>query len=140
MTPDTVALVQQSFKTVVPIAGQVGEIFYARLFETYPAVRPMFAEDIKPQAKKLVQMLAMVVNSLHKLDTLMPAVEDLARRHKTYGVLDAHYPAVGETLIWTLEQGLGDDFTPAVRQAWTTAFQTLAGAMIAANNEPAQVA
>ena len=137
MNPDTVLLVQQSFKKVVPIADQVGEIFYNRLFETHPSVRPMFAQDIKPQAKKLVQMLAMVVQSLHKLETLLPAVQDLARRHQTYGVVDAHYPAVGETLIWTLEQGLGDDFTPELRQAWTTAFQTLAGVMIAAAGEPA---
>ena len=139
MNIDTVLLVQLSFKKVVPIADQVGEIFYARLFETHPEVRPMFAQDIKPQAKKLVQMLAMVVQSLHKLETLLPAVQDLARRHKTYGVVDAHYPVVGETLIWTLEQGLGDDFTPELRQAWTTAFETLAGVMIAASNEPAQV-
>ena len=140
MNPDTVLLVQQSFKKVVPIADQVGEIFYDRLFETHPSVRPLFAQDIKPQAKKLVQMLAMVVQSLHKLETLLPAVQDLARRHQTYGVVDAHYPAVGETLIWTLEQGLGDDFTPELRQAWTTAFQTLAGVMIAANSEPASAA
>lgn len=140
MNSDTVLLVQQSFTKVVPIAGQVGEIFYSRLFETHPAVRPMFADDIKPQAKKLVQMLAMVVNGLDKLDTLLPAVQDLARRHKTYGVVDAHYPAVGETLLWTLEQGLGDDFTPELRQAWTTAFQTLAGVMIAAGSEPAPAA
>jgi hemoglobin-like flavoprotein len=140
MNPDTVLLVQQSFKKVVPIADQVGEIFYNRLFETYPSVRPMFAQDIKPQAKKLVQMLAMVVNSLHKLDTLLPAVQDLARRHNTYGVVDAHYPAVGETLIWTLEQGLGNDFTPELREAWTVAFQTLADVMMAANSESASAA
>jgi len=140
MNPDTVLLVQQSFKKVVPIADQVGEIFYNRLFETYPSVRPMFAQDIKPQAKKLVQMLALVVNSLHKLDTLLPAVQDLARRHNTYGVVDAHYPAVGETLIWTLEQGLGDDFTPELREAWTTAFQTLADVMMATSRETVSAA
>ena len=140
MNQDTVQQVQQSFKKVVPMADQVGEIFYTRLFETYPSVRPMFAEDIKPQAKKLVQMLALVVNSLHRLDDLLPAVKDLARRHKGYGVVDAHYPAVGETLLWTLEKGLGDDFTPELRQAWTTAFQTLAGVMIATSNEPVEAA
>ena len=137
MNIDTVLLVQQSFRKVVPIADQVGEIFYNRLFETHPEVRPMFAQDIKPQARKLVQMLAMVVQSLHKLETLLPAVQDLARRHNAYGVVDAHYPVVGETLIWTLEQGLGDSFTPEVREAWTNAFETLAGVMIAASKEAA---
>ena len=132
MNPDTVLLVQQSFTKVVPIAGQVGEIFYSRLFETHPAVRPMFADDIKPQAKKLVQMLALVVSGLHRLDALMPAVRDLARRHSRYGVVEAHYAVVGETLTWTLEQGLGDAFTPAVRHAWSTAYGTLSAAMISA--------
>lgn len=136
MDQEVIIQVQQSFKQVVPIADKVGRIFYARLFETHPEVRPMFAEDIQPQAKKLVQMLALIVNSLHKLDTILPVVDDLARRHKSYGVVDAHYPVVGDTLIWTLEQGLGDAFTPQVKRAWATAFDTLSSVMITAAKEP----
>jgi nitric oxide dioxygenase len=136
MNQDIIIQVQQSFKQVVPIADKVGPMFYARLFETQPSLRPMFAEDIQPQARKLVQMLALVVNSLHKLDAILPAVDDLARRHKSYGVVDAHYPVVGETLIWTLEQGLGDAFTPQVKNAWTTAFDALSSMMITATKEP----
>lgn len=80
----------------------------------------MFAEDIKPQARKLVQMLALVVNSLHRLDANLQAVEDLARRHNDYGVSTEHYPIVGNTLIWTLEQGPGEAFTPDIRAAWAS--------------------
>jgi hemoglobin-like flavoprotein len=136
MKQEVVILVQRSFKAVAPIADEVGPMFYARLFETHPELRPMFAEDIQPQARKLVRMLAMVVNGLHRLDAILPAVEDLARRHRDYGVVAAHYPVVGETLIWTLEQGLGDAFTPAVKQAWIIAYGTLSRAMIAAAEEP----
>lgn len=136
MNQDVIDRVQQSFKQVVPIADQVGPIFYARLFETHPELRPMFGADIAPQAKKLVQMLALVVNSLHRLDTILPAVQDLARRHKGYGVADAHYPVVGETLLWTLEQGLGDAFDADLKRAWTTAFTVLSGAMIDAARSP----
>lgn len=136
MNPDTITLVQKSFKDVVPVADQVGATFYARLFETHPEVRPMFAEDIKPQAKKLVQMLAMVVNGLHRLPAIQPEVQALARRHKEYGVADAHYPVVGETLIWTLEHHLGDAFTAQVKEAWQAAFTTLSDVMIAAMHEP----
>ena len=78
LNQDVIDRVQQSFKQVVPIADQVGPMFYARLFQTHPETRPMFDADIAPQAKKLVQMLALVVNSLHRLDTILPAVEALA--------------------------------------------------------------
>lgn len=136
MNHDTITLVQKSFKDVVPVADQVGASFYARLFETHPEVRPMFAKDIRPQAKKLVQMLAMVVNGLHRLPAIQAEVAALARRHKNYGVADAHYPVVGETLIWTLQHHLGDAFTPQIKEAWLTAFATLSGVMIDAMHEP----
>lgn len=136
MNQHNVSLVQESFKKLVPNADQVGLTFYGRLFETFPEVRPMFAEDIGPQSKKLVQMLALVVNGLHKLDAILPAVKDLARRHKGYGVVEAHYEAVGLTLIWTLRRGLGDAFTQEVEGAWSEAFKALSGVMIAAANEP----
>lgn len=135
MHHDAVLQVQRSFKQLVPIADQVGPLFYARLFETHPALRPMFAQDIQPQARKLVHMLSLVVNSLHRLDNILPVVKDLARRHKTYGVADAHYPVVGEALLWTLQKGLGEAFTAEVEEAWRTAFETLSGVMITAGRE-----
>ncbi|CAN7676597.1 globin family protein [Rhizobium leguminosarum] len=136
MNPHNVSLVQESFKKLVPRADQVGLMFYGRLFETFPDVRPMFAEDISLQSRKLVQMLAVVVNSLHKLDTILPAVKDLGHLHKGYGVVEAHYEAVGLTLIWTLQRSLDNDFTAEVEGAWSEAFRALSGAMISAANEP----
>lgn len=135
MDSQTVSLVQASFKKLVPGADQVGATFYARLFEAYPEVRPMFAEDIGPQSKKLVQMLALVVNGLDKLDAILPAVQQLARNHNGYGVVDAHYYAVGETLVATLRGGLGADFTPEVEAAWVEAYGVLSNVMIAAAKE-----
>ncbi len=124
--------VQESFASLVPIADEVGPLFYAELFAAHPELRPMFAADIAPQAKKLVQMLAVVVNSLHRLDSILPAVQDLARRHRDYGVVDAHYAMVGSALLATLERGLGEAFTDEVRRAWTSAYTALSGVMIAA--------
>lgn len=136
MNHDTITMVQKNFKFVVPVADQIGATFYDRLFETHPELRPMFPEDIRPQAKKLVQMLAMVVNGLHRLPAIQAEVEALARRHKDYGVADTHYPVVGETLIWTLEHHLGDAFTPKVRKAWASAFTALSNVMMDAVHEP----
>ena len=137
MTPEQIALVQTSFEKVVPIADTAAALFYGRLFETAPEVRPLFKGEIDQQGRKLMQALTMVVRSLDRLDTVMPAVTALARRHVDYGVTDAHYPVVGSALLWTLGQGLGDSFTPEVEAAWAAAYGILAGAMIAAAQAPA---
>jgi len=129
MTPQQIELVQTSFKKVMPIAGTAADLFYARLFELAPEVRSLFPEDLSEQKKKLMGMLGTAVGSLHKLEAILPAVVDLGKRHKGYGVTTAHYAPVGAALLWTLEQGLGADFTPEVKAAWTETYTTLAGAM-----------
>jgi hemoglobin-like flavoprotein len=133
MTPEQVGLVQESFKKVLPIAPQAADLFYGRrLFEIAPQVRPMFPSDLREQKRKLMTMLATAVTNLHQVDKIVPAVQDLGRRHAGYGVTAEHYKPVGEALIWTLEQGLGDSFTATVKGAWVEAYTTLAGVMTAA--------
>lgn len=132
MTPAQVSLVQESFKKVQPIAQQAADLFYNRLFEIAPQVRPLFPADLKEQKRKLMAMLATAVTNLHRVDKIVPAVQDLGRRHAGYGVTAEHYKPVGEALIWTLQQGLGKDFTPALQSAWVEAYTTLAGVMMAA--------
>jgi hemoglobin-like flavoprotein len=129
MTPEQVAMVQESFKKVVPIAGTAADLFYGRLFEIAPDVRPLFPQDLKEQKKKLIGMLATAVTNLHQVDKIMTAVQDLGRRHVGYGVTVKHYEPVGAALLWTLEKGLGDDFTPPVKAAWTETYLTLASVM-----------
>ncbi len=132
MTPQQIELVQTSFKKVVPIAGTAADLFYNRLFEIAPEVRPMFPQDMKEQKVKLMAMLGTAVSNLHKLDEILPAVKALGQRHKGYGVTAAHYAPVGTALLWTLEQGLGPEFTPEVKAAWTETNTALAGVMTAA--------
>jgi hemoglobin-like flavoprotein len=135
MTPDQVKLVQDSFAMVAPIADKAADLFYQRLFTIAPEVRALFPVNIEPQKAKLMQMLATAVNNLHQLERIVPAVQDLGRRHVGYGIQDAHYEPVGAALLWTLEQGLGPAFTPATREAWTETYVTLAGVMKAAAAE-----
>lgn len=137
MTPEQVAMVQESFKKVVPIAGTAADLFYGRLFEIAPEVRPLFPDDLKEQKKKLIGMLATAVTNLHQVDKIIPAVEDLGRRHVNYGVTSKHYEPVGTALLWTLEKGLGDHFTPPLKAAWTETYLTLAGVMQTAAAEAA---
>ena len=132
MTPTQIALVQSSFEKVVPIADIAASLFYGRLFETAPQVRPLFRSDMTDQRRKLMTTLGIVVKSLDKLETILPAVKVLASRHVAYGVTAEHYPPVGAALLWTLRHGLGEAFTPAVEDAWATAYGTLSAVMIEA--------
>jgi len=130
MTPDQVKLVQQSFSKVAPISEQAAVIFYNRLFEVAPAVRAMFLADMSDQRKKLMSTLAAVVSGLSNLESILPAASALATRHVAYGAKAEHYPVVGGALLWTLEKGLGADWTPQVAAAWTAAYTTLSNFMI----------
>jgi hemoglobin-like flavoprotein len=130
MTQDQVQLVQQSFSKVAPIADQAAVLFYDRLFETAPQVKAMFPADLTEQRKKLMATLTVVVNGLGDLTSILPAASALAKRHVTYGAKVEHYPVVGAALLWTLEKGLGEGWTPAIADAWTAAYGTLSGFMI----------
>jgi len=130
MTPDQVKLVQQSFAKVAPISETAAVLFYDRLFEVAPAVKAMFPADMTEQRRKLMATLAVVVNGLGNLESVLPAASALAKRHVGYGAKPAHYPVVGGALLWTLEKGLGDGWTPEVADAWTAAYGTLSGFMI----------
>jgi nitric oxide dioxygenase len=130
MNSTQVKLVQESFAKVVPISEAAAVIFYDRLFEVAPSVKAMFPDDMTQQRKKLMMMLAAVVNGLGNLDSILPAASALAKRHVNYGARPEHYPVVGGALLWTLEKGLGEAWTSDVADAWTTAYGTLSGYMI----------
>jgi nitric oxide dioxygenase len=129
MTPLQVAAVQRSFSLVVPIKEQAAQIFYDRLFSVDPSLKKLFKGDMKEQGKKLMSALALVVAGLANPQSILPRVEELGRKHVGYGVEDRHYDTVGGALLWTLEKGLGDKFTPDVKDAWTAAYTLLATVM-----------
>ena len=130
MNPAQIKLVQESFAKVAPISEQAAVIFYDRLFELAPQVRAMFPNDMTEQRKKLMATLAVVVNGLTNLEAVLPAASALAKRHVAYGARPAHYPVVGGALLWTLEKGLGEAWTPELATAWTDAYGVLSGYMI----------
>lgn len=129
MTPQQIALVQESFAKVEPIADTAAHLFYQRLFETDPSAAPLFRGDMVQQGKRLMQMIGVAVKGLNRLDEIVPAVQAMGRRHRGYGVKASHYQSVGAALLWTLGQGLGDAFTPEVKAAWTETYGLLASVM-----------
>jgi hemoglobin-like flavoprotein len=130
MTPQQIALVQTSFAKVVPVAATAVDLFYQRLFELAPDVRPMFAADLSAQKKKLIDTLVYAVDSLSCPDKLGPELAALGERHADYGTKVEHFTPVGEALLWALQQALDEEFTHAVADAWETVYSDLAQAMI----------
>lgn len=129
MTPGKIALVRSSWQQVLPIKDTAAQLFYGQLFELDPSLRSLFKGDMVEQGRKLMAMINTAVVSLDQLGPILGAVQDLGRRHVAYGVTEAHYDTVGSALIWTLGEGLGEQFTPAVQAAWAEAYDTLASAM-----------
>ena len=137
MTNEQIKLVQESFKQVAPIAETAAQLFYARLFELDPDLELLFKGNLSEQGRKLMQMLGLAVNSLNRMDQLLPVVRSLGSRHVSYGVRDKDYDTVGKALLWTLRTGLGEAFTPNVEAAWSNVYATLASTMQSGAGTPA---
>jgi hemoglobin-like flavoprotein len=135
MTPKQIALVQASWKLVQPISDQAAALFYSRLFLLDPSLKRLFKSDMQEQGRKVMSMISLAVNSLARLESIVPAVQALGRRHAGYGVEARHYVTVGAALIWTLEQGLGKSFTKETEDAWRAAYGVLAATMQQATKE-----
>ena len=130
MTPIQIKAVQDSFALIAPDREHVAALFYKRLFELDPALRPLFTSDLAEQGRKLTSMLALVVRSLEHVGGLVPVLEAMGERHHSYGVRGEHYDTVGSALLWTLETGLGAQFTAHVRESWATAYRILSSTMM----------
>jgi hemoglobin-like flavoprotein len=129
MKVDQIILVQETFEKVRPISEVAAELFYNRLFELAPTLKSLFKGDMKTQGRMLMQMIDYAVTCLDNPDALIPTIQNLGKRHLGYGVEEEYYDTVGEALLWTLEQGLGKDFTPDVKEAWTEAYKLLSDTM-----------
>ena len=140
MTPEQVQIIKLTFAQAMSSRDQVGQLFYSRLFAIAPETKPLFKGDIGVQSRKLMDTLALAISSLRDTPALMATLEALAKRHVSYGVRDEHYDKVGEALLWTLEKGLGEAWTPDVAEAWTAAYGTLSGYMISEAYGKAQAA
>jgi len=129
MNAHQVTLVQQSFEKVAALGEKVAELFYAELFAIDPSLRQMFSGNMQEQHRKLLSALAMVIRSLHTPEKIIGPAQKLAVKHLDYGVIPIHYTYVGNALLRTLKKGLGDQFTPELRDAWVDAFRILATVM-----------
>lgn len=125
MNNKQISLVQDSFTQLIPISLEAGDLFYEKLFKLDPTLRSMFKKDIKQQGQKLMTMIGTAVMLLNDLNKLLPIAKSLGERHVGYGVKDKHYAIVGEALVWTLREGLGEAFTDETEKAWLAVYHQL---------------
>jgi hemoglobin-like flavoprotein len=137
ITSEQATLVRDSWNQLIPIAGQAAGLFYGKLFELDASLKPMFEGDMTEQGAKLMRMIGIAVDNLDRLDEVVPAVQELGVKHLGYGVKNSQYDTVGEALLWTLGQGLGDAFTKEVMVAWMDVYGLLANTMMDATREAA---
>jgi hemoglobin-like flavoprotein len=132
MTKHQIELVQKSWRYVSTNIITAGNIFYERLFEESPHLKPLFKGNMKEQENKLISMITFAVGKLHNIDEITRDVVALGARHNAYGVKEEHYHNVASALLWTLEKGLGDQWSAELKQAWTDLYTMLAGIMMQA--------
>ncbi len=135
MNTEQIKLVQNSFEKVRPISETAAELFYKRLFELNPSLKSLFKGEMKTQGIMLMKMLDYAVTGLNEPDKIVPAIKALGKRHVGYGVKEEYYETVGEALLWTLEKGIGEDFTRDVKEAWVEAYKLLSDTMKSAARE-----
>jgi len=122
---------ETSFDLVAPRGDELMDVFYARLFEAAPAVRPLFARtDLQRQKAMLLGTLVLLRKSLRNLDAIVPKLRELGARHVEYGARPEHYPVVGAALIASMADIAGEARSPVYERAWAAAFEIVAGAMI----------
>jgi hemoglobin-like flavoprotein len=139
MTSRQINLIKTSWQAAATNAEAVGQLFYERLFEIAPEVRPMFSRvTIPEQSKKLLATISFVISKLDQLEDIIDEVAKLARRHVNYGVRTEHYAVVGESLLWTLEKGLAEKWNDELKEAWTICYTILSGAMISSSEYTTQ--
>jgi hemoglobin-like flavoprotein len=130
MNQHQIDLIKNSFNAIKPQAQELVDLFYDNLFKNKPEFRALFPIEMKDQKQKLLSALTLVVNSLEKLETILPAIQDLGRKHsQNYGVKAEDYPVVGATLLQSMKSILGASFTAETESAWAGAYQVLAKVM-----------
>lgn len=129
MTTDEVRLVRESFQQIRDMSAPIGMLFYGRLFQRHPSLRPMFKADLRVQSAKLMSTLDSLLEALGSGADTVSALRALGARHRGYGVEPSHYEAVHGALLWAIGQALERQFTPPVKEAWSTLIREVSAIM-----------
>ena len=137
MTPDELALVQSTFTEVKERSADVSPAFYRRLCAAAPELRDLFPADMEAQHRKFMDELTAIVEAVTDLDRMLDRTMPLGRRHLEYGARPSHYRLVGDALLATFADELGERWTPEAAAAWTLAYRLVAETMLQGASSPA---
>jgi len=134
LTAKEVKMVQESWSKVRAIGGESGhavtkDIFYKHMHQNEEVAALFKGVDMNLQATKLWNMLNMAVRGLTNLGSVVPMLQESGARHVGYGCYPEHYEVVGASLLHTLGVGLGSEFTPELKAAWTKVYGVVAKTM-----------
>jgi nitric oxide dioxygenase len=132
MKAEPLQLVLDSLILIQPVSDQIAKSFYTHLFEIAPQAKKLFTGDMERQGTMLMTSLSLAVTGLSDMGVILPSVRALGERHFSYGVKPEYYQPAIDSFLWALEYHLGEKFTPALREAWTSAFQALTDTMLSA--------
>lgn len=131
MNEQQLRLVKASWRKLMSFdAAMLGDLFYTKLFTDHPGLRKMFPKDMNEQNKKLIDMITVIVGGWDWQNGPSQDVIQMGKRHIQYGVKPTHYDMVGQSLIWTLAQGMGSDWTDELQSAWLACYKSLSSAML----------
>ena len=127
LNPD---LLRSSFELVIDRQPQLTTRFYEILFRRYPHVRPLFGRNSGVnQAQMLQSALVAVIDLLEDAAWLRDTLHAMGKKHVDYGVTDEMYGWVGASLLETLAEAAGRDWTPELEAAWVAAYGAIASLM-----------
>jgi len=125
-----IKLIQETFELVKPRAEEFANRFYANLFQDYPAAQELFRDSKMDRQKRLlVASLVQVVHNLENPEFLGEYLGKMGERHLEYGTADEHFEWVGLSLLKTLKDMFGDDWTREINHQWALAFDVIAALM-----------
>lgn len=132
MDANKARLVQESYQQVLALQGtKLTEAFYERLFRMFPEMKMAFrATDMERQHRMLFDAIAMVVESLHSPESLQDPLADLGKLHARRFVRPEYYARFGKALVETLGEFMGDQWTPALEEAWSELYADTVSLMI----------
>jgi len=125
LTKDDINEIQISFVKLKGKQQEAGDLLYKHLFESSPDVAKIFKNDIKEQAQLFMKMMKTVVDGLNNVHILMAGLQELGGRHREYGVTPYQYKYFGESLMFSLEKTLGNDFGEKTKIAWGKLYDVL---------------
>ncbi|KKI91071.1 dihydropteridine reductase [Bacillus sp. SA1-12] len=138
LSENTIKIVKSTAPILAEHGVEITSYFYKALFEAHPELLNIFNHANQKQGRQqtaLANTVYAAATYIDQLEVLLPAVKQIAHKHRSLNVKKEHYPIVGEFLLKAIKDVLGDAATPEIIQAWGEAYQVIAQVFIDVEQE-----